>query len=72
MRIALVGSSGLAVAVAADLMDKGHGLSVFSPAGDKLGEALAIVTVLVLPLAALLGFLALRRLVESERRLAAH
>lgn len=36
MRIALVGSSGLAVAVAADLMDKGHGLSVFSPAGDKL------------------------------------
>jgi MFS family permease len=42
-----------------------------SPAGDKLGEALAIVTILVLPLAALLVSLALRRLVESERRLAA-
>lgn len=36
MRIALVGSSSLAVVVAADLMDKGHSLSVFPPAGDKL------------------------------------
>jgi hypothetical protein len=42
-----------------------------SPAGDRLGEALAIVTVTVLPLAALLVSLALRRLVESERRSAA-
>jgi MFS family permease len=42
-----------------------------SPAGDRLGQALALVTVLVLPLAALLVQLALKPLVESERRLSA-
>ncbi len=42
-----------------------------SPGGERLGEALAVVTVVVLPLAAVLVFLALKPLVESERRLAA-
>lgn len=36
MRVALIGSSSLAVAVATDLLDNGHDLSVFPPAGDKL------------------------------------
>lgn len=36
MRIALVGSSSLSVAVAAELAQQGHDLTVFPPAGDKL------------------------------------
>lgn len=36
MRIALVGSSSLAVAVATELAQQGHDLTVFPPAEDKL------------------------------------
>jgi methionyl-tRNA formyltransferase len=38
MRIALIGSSSLSVAVAAELLDQGHDLTVFPPAGDKLED----------------------------------
>jgi len=40
-----------------------------SPTGQRLGEALAIATILLLPLAGLLVFLALKPLAQSERRL---
>ena len=43
-----------------------------SAGGQRLGDALAVVTLLVLPLAALLVFLALKPLAESERRMALH
>lgn len=36
MRIALIGSSSLAVAVAVELVEQSHELTVFAPAGDKL------------------------------------
>jgi MFS family permease len=41
-----------------------------SPGGERLGQALAVVAVLVLPLAALLVFLALKPLAQGERRVA--
>jgi methionyl-tRNA formyltransferase len=36
VRVAFIGSSSLAVAVATDLLEDGHDLSVFPPAGDEL------------------------------------
>ena len=38
MRIAVIGSSSLSVAVAGELLERGHDLTVFPPAGDKLEE----------------------------------
>jgi MFS family permease len=72
----MLGSVWAIYLIAANLISGGLGPLLIggiserlSGGGERLGEALAVVAGLVLPLAALLVFLALKPLTESERRM---